>query len=71
MKSTYMHKVPKIVLYFLRHSQSNLFINALPLGHNIKQMPLLNKHPSPHFLNNRDTRKTCFFCHFIDEIIDI
>ena len=51
--------------------------------HNIKQVPLLNNPPPLHqallsplpspevtFLNSRDTRKTCFYFHLIDERIN-
>ena len=53
------------------------------MGHNIKQVPLLNNPPSLHqallsplpspevtFLNSRDTRKTCFYFHLIDARIN-
>ena len=39
--------------------------SALPLGHNIKQVPLLNNHlPLLPQFNNRDKMKTCFHYHF-------
>ena len=53
------------------------------MGHNIKQVPLLNNPPPLHqallrplpsrevtFLNSRDTRKTCFYFQLIDERIN-
>ena len=38
------------------------------LGQNIKQVPLSNKRP-PTFLNSRDTRIACFYCHFIYDLL--
>ena len=59
-----------------RHAKvaAHALISVYPLDHNITQAPLSKKRSPPllpNFFKSKDTREVLFYCHLIDEIIEI